>query len=194
VCENAPKKRRVRGTILPPAHSANLPGKVKSMTICVDKANTIRVLFVEDDEDYREIVSDELSEQGFVVEGFADGASLLDSLDAAVEADVILLDWSLPKISGIDLLSQLRQLGVTLPVVFLTGRYLVTYERLAFERGAIDFIDKLPGGDVLVRRLRRAVKAAEPVADPPPSVARVATVARGLSENAGRFVVRAMQS
>jgi hypothetical protein len=35
---------------------------------------------------------------------FGDGASLLGSLDAAVNADVIVLDWGLPKISGIDLL------------------------------------------------------------------------------------------
>ena len=35
---------------------------------------------------------------------FGDGASLLGSLDAAVNTDVIVLDWGLPKISGIDLL------------------------------------------------------------------------------------------
>jgi len=35
---------------------------------------------------------------------FGDGASLLGSLDAVVNADVIVLDWGLPKISGIDLL------------------------------------------------------------------------------------------
>jgi two-component system, OmpR family, response regulator ChvI len=41
--------------------------------------------------------------------------------------------------------------------VFLTGHGLITYESLAFERGAIDFIDKARGGEVLVRRLRLVV-------------------------------------
>ena len=43
------------------------------------------------------------------------------SLDAAAEADVIVLDWRLPNISGIDLLPELRRRGVNLPVVFLTS-------------------------------------------------------------------------
>jgi two-component system response regulator ChvI len=127
----------------------------------------IRVLFVEDDENYREIMADELGVLGFSVRSFADGASLLASLEAAAEADIVVLDWSLPKTSGIDLLPQLRRQGVNLPVVFLTGRALTDYESLAFDRGAIDFIDKARGLDVLARRLRRAVagnrkQAAEP--------------------------------
>ena len=42
-------------------------------------------------------------------------------LDIIAEADVIVLDWRLPNISGIDLLPQLRERGVNLPVVFLTS-------------------------------------------------------------------------
>ena len=47
------------------------------------KTDPIRVLFVEDDENYREIIGDELSYHGFVVHSFADGDSLLGSLDRA---------------------------------------------------------------------------------------------------------------
>jgi len=47
------------------------------------------------------------------------------------------------------------------------GHALISYEGLAFESGAVDFIDKARGVDVLVRRLKRAVKAAKPAADPP---------------------------
>lgn len=128
-------------------------------------AGPIRVLLVEDDQIYREILSDELSEQGFVVRSFGDGTSLLDSLDTAVDADVIILDWSLPKPSGIDLLPQLRRRGVNLPVVFLTGRALPAHESLALDRGAVDFIDKARGVEILVRRLKRAVGAGQPAAD-----------------------------
>src|SRR5277367_16596 len=82
------------------------------------EAGPIRVLIVEDDETYREIVGSELTWHGFAVRSFADGDALLGSLDAAAEADVIVLDWRLPTLSG--LLPQLRQRGVNLPVVFLT--------------------------------------------------------------------------
>jgi two-component system response regulator ChvI len=128
----------------------------------------IRVLFVEDDEHYREMLADELATLGFSIQSFADGSALLDSLDTAADADVIVLDWSLPKTLGIDLLPQLRRRGVSLPVVFLTGRALTDNESLAFDRGAIDFIDKARGVDILARRLRRAVETANRGMEPQP--------------------------
>jgi two-component system response regulator ChvI len=129
----------------------------------VGRSDSIRVLLVEDDQTYREILSAQLSEQGFVVQSFGGRASLLDSLDAAADADVIILDWGLP---GIDLLAQLRRRGVNLPVVFLTGRALPVHESLAFDKGAFDFISKGRGVEVLVRRLKRVVEAGKPAADP----------------------------
>ena len=132
----------------------------------VSNANPIRVLLVVGDQIFREILGDELSEQKFVIRSFGDGGSLLDSLATAGDADVIILDWSLPEPSGIDLLLQLRRHGVDLPVVFLTGRGLPARESLALDRGASDSNDKARGIEVLVRRLKRAVGAGKTAADP----------------------------
>jgi two-component system response regulator ChvI len=132
----------------------------------IKKADAIRILIVEGDQIYRDILSDELSEQGFAVHSFADGAALLGSLDIAIDADVIILDWGLPQTLGIDLLPQLRRRGVNLPVVFLSGRAPPAHESLAFDRGAIDFIDKARGVEVLVRRLKRVVRTDKPAAAP----------------------------
>ena len=96
---------------------------------------------------------------------FVDGDSLLGSLESAAEADVIVLDWRLPTISGIDLLSELRQRGVSLPVVFLTSHADPAYEKLAFERGALDFIDKTRGVEFLARRLRLVSGPGKPTAN-----------------------------
>ena len=125
----------------------------------VGETDTVRVLFVEDDNDFREALADQLSDLGFAVQAFADGAELLAAIDRAIDADVIVLDWRLPDTSGIELLSQLRRRGVNLPVLFLTGHTPTSRESLAFDRGAVDFIDKVRGTDVLVRRLRRIVQA-----------------------------------
>src|SRR5262249_51270641 len=128
----------------------------------------IRVLLVEDDEDYRQIVEDELSWHGFTVRSFADGKSLLSSLGAAAEADVIVLDWRLPHISGIDPPSQWRRYGVQLPVVFLTSHAQIANEREALARGALDFMDKTRGVEILARRLRLVANPSSggPQADP----------------------------
>jgi two-component system response regulator ChvI len=154
-----PTLEQINATSLAPAGPVMAPA-------CVGTTDAIRVLLVEDDQTYRDILSDELSEQGFAVHSFADGASLLGSLITAIDADVIILDWGLPKTLGIDLLPQLRRRGVNLPVVFLTGRALPARESLAFDRGAIDFIDKARGVEVLVRRLKRVVRADKPAAAP----------------------------
>jgi two-component system response regulator ChvI len=127
----------------------------------------IRVLHVEDDPNCREAIADQLSDHGFVVRSFADAISLADGLAVSSEADIILLDWDLPDVSGIELLVELRQCGVNLPVVFLTGYGFTAQENLAFETGAVDFIDKARGVEVLARRLRRLLGTPKAAAAPP---------------------------
>jgi two-component system response regulator ChvI len=119
----------------------------------------IRVVAVDDDEYFREMLSNELAEHGFSVTCFPDGPSLLEGLDSVADCDVIVLDWHLPHTSGIELLPQLKRRGIAIPVVFLTGRALAANETLAFDGGALDFVDKARGMANLVRRLRVAVRA-----------------------------------
>jgi two-component system response regulator ChvI len=126
----------------------------------------IHLAFVEDDDDYREAVTGELGDHGFVVESFGDGPALLDSFAAGGEAEIILLDWNLPSVSGIDLLPKLRRNGIALPVVFLTGRSQPVYEKLAFDRGALDFVDKARGVPILAQRLRLIAESAKKPAEP----------------------------
>lgn len=118
----------------------------------------IRVLSVDDDPLYRETLLDLLADRGFTVRGFPDAASFLDALDGAPEAEIVLLDWNLPEISGIDLLSRLRKRGINTPVAFLTGVPLVSHEEVAFVEGAVDFIDKSRGFEVLASRITRIVE------------------------------------
>jgi two-component system, OmpR family, response regulator ChvI len=114
----------------------------------------IKVIAVDDDDFFREMLANELEAHGFAVETFPDAQSLLESVDVVAAADVIILDWAMPRITGIDLLPQLRRLGVNLPVIFLTGRALAANEALALDRGAMDFVDKSRGMQILAHRLR----------------------------------------
>lgn len=121
----------------------------------------IRLAFVEDDDDYREAVTGELGDHGFAVESFSDGPALLEAFAAGLEAEIIVLDWNLPTMPGIDLLPKLRRNGIALPVVFLTGRSQPVYEKLAFDRGALDFVDKTRGVPILAQRLRLIADASK---------------------------------
>jgi two-component system response regulator ChvI len=142
-------------------------GRRRANQPMTEPGQLIRVLHVEDDPNYREALADQLAEHGFVVSGFADATSLADGLALAHDADIILLDWDLPGVSGIELLVELRLCGVNLPVAFLTGYGFTDQENLAFEKGAVDFIDKARGVEVLARRLRRLVSPAKLAAPPP---------------------------
>jgi two-component system response regulator ChvI len=131
-----------------------------------DVEKRIRVAFVEDDDDYRETVSGELADHGFDVTSFCDGTTLLASLAEGADPEIIILDWSLPSVSGIDLLPRLRRNGIALPVIFLTGRSLPAYEKLAFDRGALDFVDKARGVPILAHRLRLIADSVKKPAEP----------------------------
>jgi two-component system response regulator ChvI len=112
------------------------------------------VVLVDDDDDYREVLSADLVDRGFSVSCFADGPSFLEALSNGIEAQIALLDWALPEMTGFELLGALRARGIGLPVVFLTGYSLVELELQALDHGAIDFVDKARGIEVLAHRLR----------------------------------------
>lgn len=131
-----------------------------------DAERRIRVAFVDDDDDFREAVSSELGDYGFDVTAFADGASLIRAFDRGLDAEIAVLDWSLPNMTGIDLLPKLRRMGVVIPVVFLTGRTQPAYEKQALDRGALDFVDKSRGVPILAQRLRNIVDSIRKTADP----------------------------
>ena len=122
----------------------------------------MKVIAVDEDAQFRRMLSDELAEYGFDVTTFPDGAALLEAVSVASAADLIVLDWSLGGSSAIDLLPRLRRSGVEVPVVFVTGRPLMANEDRAFALGALDFIDKSRGMGILVRRLRLAVRNSAP--------------------------------
>jgi two-component system response regulator ChvI len=117
-----------------------------------------RVVLVDDDPSYLEVIAGELGDSGFSVRSFSNGSAFLEALDLVAEADAVLLDWTLPGLSGVEILERVRSSGLNVPVAFLTGRDPIGYERIAFEKGAVDFIDKTRGVEIIAQRLTRMIK------------------------------------
>jgi two-component system response regulator ChvI len=133
----------------------------------IPKEGPIRLVLVDDDDDYREAAGAELEDYGFDVTDFADGSALFDYFTAGNDTDVIILDWNLPTTNGIDLLPQLRNHGVKIPVIILTALSGTSYEMTALDRGALDFIDKCRGVPVVAKRARLIAEAAKLPPDMP---------------------------
>ena len=117
------------------------------------------IVLVDDDDLYREAITADLSDRGFAVTAFADGPTCLEALRNGIEVQVALLDWTMPEMSGVELLGALRERGIGVPVVFLTGYSMVERELQAFDQGAVDFVDKVRGAEVLAHRLRVIIEA-----------------------------------
>ncbi|WP_170920821.1 response regulator transcription factor [Enhydrobacter aerosaccus] len=115
------------------------------------------MIFVDDDDDFREAASAELEDLGFAVTTYASGTALLAAIEQSISdiaADVIVLDWNMPDMTGIELVPRLRRQGIKLPIVFLTGRSTPYLESAALDHGALDFVDKARGMPILAKRVR----------------------------------------
>jgi two-component system response regulator ChvI len=126
----------------------------------------VRILVVDDDEEFRESLSLNLMDEGFAVTTFANGPSALEHLSAGESADVILLDWRMPGMNGLEVLRELRQRGVMTSVIFLTALSDDIYEEAALAGGAVDFIDKSRRLSILVRRIELIAEGQRPLPDP----------------------------
>ena len=98
-----------------------------------------RVLLVDDDDDFRHVMSAELARRGYAVSAVAAGAA---ALARAAEADVIVLDMRLPDMDGIDVLKKLRGAEAAAGVLVLTGHGTIDTAIQAVRLGAYDYLEK----------------------------------------------------
>jgi len=126
----------------------------------------VRIVLVDDDDSFRESLGLNLVDEGFDVQSFASGEPALDYFQQGGGADVILLDWRMPGMNGLEVLRSLRRTGTTTPVIFLTALSDDIYEEAALEGGAVDFIDKSRRLSILLKRLHLITEGMRPIAEP----------------------------
>jgi len=109
---------------------------------------------VDDDDLFRESLGMNLADEGYEVVPFDRGAPALDYFLRGGDADIVLLDWRMPKMDGIDVLRQLRAGGIEVPVIFLTVLSDQIYEEAALAGGAVDFVEKSRSLPILLKRMQ----------------------------------------
>jgi len=124
-----------------------------------------KILIVEDEAALVQIVGDRLRAEGYVVESAIDGVQGLDKA-SRTPYDLILLDLMLPRKSGTDVCRDLRQIGVTTPVLMLTAKSQTLDKVLGLKIGADDYLTKpfemmelLARVEALLRRATTPVSA-----------------------------------
>lgn len=116
--------------------------------------SSARVVIVDDDPLFLESLEEFLKTAAFAVTPFNSGQAALDYLLKPSGDDILLLDWKMPEMNGIEVLRRLRSAGLQMPVILLTGLTEQIYEEAALQGGAIDFVEKSRGFSILLKRMQ----------------------------------------
>jgi RNA polymerase sigma factor (sigma-70 family) len=115
------------------------------------------VHIVDDDASFRTAIERRLKKAGYEVATYPSAQHLLDCLPSENESGCILLDVRIPGLSGPELQARLRELGSTLPIVFLTGYAEVQTTVRAIKAGAEDVLTKPVSSEELFGAIERAL-------------------------------------
>ncbi|WP_340691661.1 response regulator [Hyphomonas sp.] len=118
-------------------------------------SETRLIHLIDDDEAVRHSASFMLRHAGFVVKTYADGVAFLETAQQAA-LGCILLDVQMPHMDGIEVQKRLNDMGVSLPVIVLTGHGDVEVAVKTMKAGAVDFVEKPYEKQTLVAALTRA--------------------------------------
>src|SRR5215469_13473540 len=125
-----------------------------------------RVLVVEDEAALLTLLRYNLEKEGFAVSEARDGEEALLQLKEA-KPDAVLLDWMLPRLSGLELCRQIRRAPAwrDLPIIMLTARGEEGDRVRGLDSGADDYVVKPFSPNELVARLRAVIRRARPAAN-----------------------------
>ena len=120
----------------------------------------MRLLFAEDDRDIAKAVQTLLMRSGYSVDVVHNGQDAIDYIEAG-DYDGVILDWMMPKLSGIEVLSKMRSEGFSTPVLILTARDAVEDRVEGLDTGADDYLSKPFAASELLARVRAMLRRKE---------------------------------
>ena len=116
-----------------------------------------KILVIEDDENIRMALEDDLSLEGYQVISAEEGQQGF-AMAKENQADLIILDIMLPKMNGFDVCRKLRQFGITTPILMLTAKSQEIDKVLGLEIGADDYVTKPFSPRELIARIKALLR------------------------------------
>lgn len=113
----------------------------------------MRILIVEDEVGILQFLQQGLEEEGYTIVTATDGEKALELLTNE-NFDLVLLDWMLPKLTGLEVCKAYRLQNKTSPIIFLTAKDTVQETIEGLQAGANDYIKKPFSFDELVERIK----------------------------------------
>lgn len=121
-----------------------------------------KILIIEDDEALLQTLTTALELENFKVITVSDGEQGLRMADKEKQ-DLLLLDWVLPSLSGLEICQQLRARGITTPIIILSGKKKEEIDKvLGLELGADDYLVKPFSTKELIARIKAVLRRTKP--------------------------------
>ena len=117
----------------------------------------MKCLVVEDDRKLALFLSRALSEEGYTVDICGAGTDAAEQARSG-EYDFVLLDWMLPGLDGLSVCRDIRQAGLTLPIIMLTARDAIAERILGLRAGADDYVGKPFDMEELLARIEAVLR------------------------------------
>lgn len=115
----------------------------------------MRLFLAEDEMAIAGFLKEGLEEEGFAVDVASNGRQALEmAMTNLNEYDILLLDWMMPGVSGIEICRAIRKENKTIPVIFLTAKDTVDDTVFALDAGANDYLKKPFAFEELLARIR----------------------------------------
>jgi two-component system response regulator FixJ len=130
------------------------------------------VYVIDDDDAVRQSLEFLLQTAGMTVRGFDSATAFLDVLPE-IHSGCIITDVRMPEITGIDLLRRVKELGIDLPVIVITGHGDISLAVEAMKIGAVDFLEKPFDDDKLIAAVRSSLNRTADLAQRNAEVANI---------------------
>lgn len=123
----------------------------------MDNTLATKVLLVDDERDFIEILSQRLESRGLKVKAATSGKEALAMIKDQ-NIDVAVVDFAMPGINGIETLKQIKEKRSDIEVIMLTGHGTIQSGIEAMKHGAIDYLEKPVDLNILMEKIRFAKK------------------------------------
>ena len=123
-----------------------------------------KILIAEDDSELRQLFSHVLIKNGYSVTGVCNGKEALDALDKGYY-DLIISDIMMPEMDGYELVSSLRTVGYSIPVMMITAKDAFDDMRMGFVSGTDDYMVKPVNVNEMVLRVGALLRRAQMIND-----------------------------
>ncbi len=117
-----------------------------------------KVLVVDDCEVMRRLMTDVLSQAGITDVGQASDGNEAVEAAASDTYDAVLMDWSMPNMSGLEAVQAIRSAGNQVPIVMVTAASEAVHVEEALEAGANSYVVKPFGNAAIISKIREVLK------------------------------------